>query len=161
MTAAGHEARPRRGRPALVLALCVLGGCGNDPASSHPPCEDVPAVAVGEGLDGTLSAGDRRFDGVFIDYYGLPLAAAADVVIRLSSTDLDPVLFLFDENGEVIAQAFDPEGTPPGELETARIFYEFTPGCHLIGASAFTRDTTGSYTLRLDEVQSNSVGPTD
>ena len=159
MKAAGHRPRARRAGLALATALCARGACGDGPTAGSPDCERESPIAVGDRVEGALRQGDRRFDGALIDYYALRLPSAADVVIRLSSVQLDPVLFLFGETGDVVAQAFDPDGTPSGEVETATLLAELTPGCHLIGASAWTRDTTGLYTLDVDDSTGEPAAP--
>lgn len=143
-----------------LLALSALGACGDDPVSGDPVCGEEPEVAIGGAVEGRLEPGDRRFDGSYIDYYSVRLSDAGGISLTLSSTELDPLVLLFDENGVVAAQALDPDGSAPGELETARLIRAAAAGCHLVGASSWTRDTTGTYTLQVDATGAPSTAAT-
>ena len=61
-------------------------------------------------------------------------------------TTLDLV---FDAAGTVVGQEFDPTGTPDGVEETVSLTRELSAGCHLLGASSWTPDATGTYTLTV------------
>jgi hypothetical protein len=130
--------------------VCAVVACGSDPVSGNPVCGEEPEVMIGETVEGRLQPGDRRFDGSFVDYYSVRLNSPGGISLTLSSTEMDPLVLLFDENGDVAAQAFDSAGTGPGQLETARLVRAVSAGCHLVGASSWTRDTTGAYTLEVD-----------
>ncbi len=109
-------------------------------------------MRVGDVVEGGLGPQDARFDGAPIDYFSLSIPDSADLRLTLSSSDLDPLLFLFDVNGAVTEQAFDPVGQPPGETEVAQLIHRLPPGCTLVGASAWARDAAGTYLLRVEEV---------
>lgn len=136
---------PRRVAAAVLLILCAA--CDGDITGNAPVCGEEPAVSLGVPMAGELRGGDDRLAGAFVDYYSLELPDTARLVVTLTSTELDPLLLLLDSGGAVVDQAFDPLGTAPGVEETASMTRTFTPGCHLLGASAWTPDTTGAYIL--------------
>lgn len=131
--------------------MVLFAACGEDPTAGDPICVEQPTVTVNDAVQGTLSEEDDRFAGALIDYYALQVSTTARFTVRLSSTEMNPLLLRFNELGEVTAQAFYAEGTEPGVEESPSITQSFNPGCHLLGASAFTPDTTGAYVLTVEE----------
>lgn len=142
---------PARAATSLLVAGILLAAtaCGGSPTATVPQCGSAADVAPGDSIDGTLGAGDTRFDGAFIDYYTLELDAARQITIAQASADFDPLILVFDADGEIIAQAFQHDGSPPGTLETATMTRAFDAGCFLIGASVWDRGDTGVYTLTI------------
>ena len=142
--------------PAAITARCIvavgllalLTACGDDPTSVTPPCDDARALSLGPWVDGTLNQRDRSFAGGFIDYYAVDLADSADVTLTMTSTELDPLLLVFGEDGSVLEQAFQDMGSPQGAPETARLTRAFGPGCHVLGASSWASGQTGAYRVR-------------
>lgn len=150
MTARRDAARVSRW---LCVAAAALfpSACGDDPTAIAPECEAVPALVPGEAVSGALGRSDPVYEGAHIDFYGLRLTRTTTTTLTMSSTSLDPFLYLFGPGMEVITQHFAPEPTGPGELETASVTWTLEPGCHLVGASAWTPDTTGVYRLTAEE----------
>lgn len=130
-----------------VVALALA--CGEDPTASEPVCGDQPPITVGASVEGALTEGDQRFADSYIDYYALQVDVTDRLTVTLSSTEMDPLILLFDR-GRVLEQAFHAAGSLPGVEEAPTITRSFSPGCHLLGASAFTPDTTGAYTLSVE-----------
>jgi hypothetical protein len=132
-----------------VLAV-TCAACDEDPTASRPVCTDQPTVAVGTAVQATLLAGDARLAGAYIDYYALRLDTPTRLTLRVVSVEIDPLILIFDETGQVTDQAFDddpPQGT--GEA-TVTLTRELGSGCTLIGVSSFEPDDPGAYTLAVD-----------
>lgn len=133
----------------LVVGVLLTAGCTEDPTGAPPVCGDAPRLTIGQSIDGSLSSGDRRFEGAYIDYYAILLADTTALNIRMTATDIDPFLYLFDEARAVVAQAYAANPKPSGVRETAALTGRYAPGCHLLGATSWN-DATGAYTLRLE-----------
>lgn len=131
-----------------IVALCAA--CDGDPTAGDPVCSGETQVILGTPVDGVLREDDHRFAGAYIDYYGLQVDSTARLTVRMASTELDPFLLLFDAHGDVIAQAFHAVGTLPGVEQAPSITRSFDPGCHLLGATSYTPNATGAYTLTVE-----------
>lgn len=150
--------------PVLALAALLLGyclACDGNPTGQQPVCSDEFVVEPGDIVGGRLQADDRRLAGAYIDYFALQLADAPDtLIVSVSSVELDPLLLVFVETADTMAQfqAFDSIGQPPGTEETASWVkpgdFPLPAGCHLIGASSWFPDATGAYTLTVDTTTS-------
>jgi hypothetical protein len=112
-----------------------------------PPCVDAPVLLAGPPLTGALGPGDRRRGGAFIDYYAIYPPASTTGRIQLTSTSFDPFLLLFDESGQALEQAYDPE---PGDgVRTAILIWPLERRCYLVGASSWRPDSVGGYILSV------------
>lgn len=147
MTAGPDSASPRRWL--AIAVLLAAAACGDAPTGAVPDCGEGAAIAVDGRVEGTLVQGDDRFAGGLVDYYSLQLPYAARLTTALTSTELSPLLLVFDADGDVVDQAFDPYGAPDGVEETAHLTRELAAGCHLLGASSWTPGQTGAYTLTV------------
>lgn len=138
--------------PLWVALVCivVLAACGEDPTAGEPVCDSQLGVAVGTPVEGALLDGDARFAGARIDYYALRLDDAAELTVRLSSAEIDPLLLVFGRSGDVVAQAFQAVDPGPGVVESPSLVRAFPAGCSLIGATAYDVDDTGAYTLTVE-----------
>lgn len=138
----------RRWLAAAAVASCLA--CGGDPTGAIPTCGEATRVDVGETVVGALVEGDDRFADAFIDYYSLRLSTAADLTVTMTSTELDPLLLVFDTMTATAEPVFDSIGEPPGAEETATLSRTFAAGCHLFGASSWYPDSTGAYTASIE-----------
>ncbi|MGK7313204.1 MAG: hypothetical protein ACN0LA_13275 [Candidatus Longimicrobiales bacterium M2_2A_002] len=135
-----------------LLATCLLlaaTACGGSPTATVPRCGSAPDLVPGDSVDAALGTDSDRFDGAFIDYYTLQLSGPRALRVAQSSSDFDPLLLVFDASGQIIDQAFQEDGSPPGSLETATLTRTFEAGCFLLGASVWDRGDTGGYTLTV------------
>lgn len=123
------------------------GGGGSWYGDYTPPapffgCTDAQSYSIGSTVNGTLTASDcatpqgRRFDR-----YDFTLTIAASVTIDLVSS-FDTYLYLFDADGQVIAQ--DDDG---GVGYNSRLAIYLQAGTYSIGASSYGEGATGRYTL--------------
>lgn len=143
--------------PAAITVRCIVAvgllalftACGDDPTSVTPPCDDARVLSLGPWFDATLNQRDESFAGSFIDYYAVELTDSADVTLTMTSSELDPLLLVFGEDGSVVEQAFQDMGSPKGVVETARLTETFGPGCHVLGASSWASGQTGAYRIRV------------
>ena len=146
-------ARPERPLPRWSALLCIAvlaAACGEDPTAGGPVCADQRVLTLGTPEEGVLRSGDARFAGAFIDYWALQLDEPAEVTLRMSSTEIDPLLLVFDRDGDVVAQAFQSTEPGPGVPETPSLVRAFGAGCNLIGASAYEVGDEGAYTLSVE-----------
>jgi RHS repeat-associated protein len=105
-------------------------------------------VECGATRAGTLASGDAAslsIPGSAADYYQLTGARGQTVTITLDSTDLDPVLFLWDSDCHVVAQNDDSRGG----LNSRVIYTLPKDGIYLIEATRFQRAQSGDYSLEL------------
>ena len=117
----------------------------------------APVLEPDQAASGSLGPSDDRLEGAYVDFFTLRLDAASDVVIDLSSADFSPLLHLFDAEGRVIAQAFDPWGG--GEGETAILTTTLQAACYTVAPSSWSPDETGTYTLVLTEGPGVTTAP--
>lgn len=135
----------------VAAIFAALAACGSGSPTSIPACNAASDLQISSSVEGSLAAGDDRFDGAFIDYYRVRLSASQQITVTQSSSAFDPLLLVFDSEGNVVSQAFDQTGSPPGETETATLTRAFGAGCFLLGASVWDRGDTGTYTLSVLE----------
>ncbi|HYE97181.1 MAG TPA: hypothetical protein VD962_13345 [Rubricoccaceae bacterium] len=152
---------------ALAALLLAAAGCDAGDADDNnngDPCVitndqlealaslfncDVTALRFGDPESGSLSSADCTFPSdvtnqSHIDYYGFCLSAPADVVVTMETSDFEPQLWYFDEDGRVLySDTGDEEVVLTLSLEA---------GVHVVGANSNTTDpVTGSYTIELTE----------
>ncbi|MEJ2504241.1 MAG: hypothetical protein P8177_13170 [Gemmatimonadota bacterium] len=156
---AGRDDVPPGWKYVLGAALLLLGACGDDPAMVQPGCEQVPPVYPGEPVESFLSPGDATYEGGYIDYHGLRVGPRRTLRITLASAAVEPFLYLFDADATVVAQAFAPDPSPPGETETAVLIWTLAPGCHMLGATSWVPGSTGRYRLLVEELQDPPARP--
>lgn len=97
---------------------------------------------------GQLTGADPERAGVATDYYSVLPPDSAILIVRMASPDFDPFLYLLRESGEPLAQAFDPAGEGAGG--TVTLTQAVGARCHLVGASGWSPDSQGEYTLDLE-----------
>lgn len=102
-------------------------------------------------VEGALLKGDARFAGAYIDYYSLQLDAPAQLTVRMSATDVSPVILVFASDGDVVAQAFLASDPGPGMEESPSLARAFPAGCTLIGATSYADapDAHGAYVITV------------
>ena len=157
-----HLSPPLAARAIPLLAtglLLAATACGGSPTAAVPQCGSAPDVVPDDSVDAALGTESDRFDGAFIDYYTLELSGSRTLRVTQSSSDFDPLLLVFDEAGEIIDQAFQQDGSPPGSLETATLTRTFEAGCFLLGASVWDRGDMGGYTLTVKPDTAGAEGP--
>lgn len=145
--AAGSTRRRHRAVVALLPLACAAIACAGEPTAVTPPCADTSILLAGSPLAAALGPGDRRRGGAYIDYYAIYPAGPATATVQLTSTEFDPFLILFDETGNALEQAFEPE--PGSGVRTATLTRHLDQRCYLIGASSWEADATGAYLLSL------------
>lgn len=135
-------------RSMLLLLLCSAPGCASDPTAMTPPCGEAPALIAGEPVVATLAPGNSRRGGSYIHHYTVWPDKPVDVRIEMTSAAVEPFLFLFDESGTVIAQAIAAPATRAPQA--AILEWSLTGRCYTVGASTWTANSRGPYSLRLD-----------
>lgn len=126
------------------LEECVYtdGGGGTDPAID---CSSLPAITVGQSIDGELTTSDPVFEGNYFDLYGLTLDASTEVRIDLTSRSIDAYLFLYESDGTYIDEDDDGGADLDASLTTT-----LPAGCYRIEATSYFGDETGPYTLSVN-----------
>lgn len=131
-------------RPVLCASVLLAGGCGGSPTESGPlECASGrPAISLGGSISGALEITDRQLaDGTFYDSYSLTLSQDEEITLLLTSTELDPFLYLLDESSGVIAVDDDAGGGADARVERS-----LERGCYVLYANSVTPET-GAYTL--------------
>ncbi len=129
----------------------VLSGSLSDPVSG---AQQAMAVGYGDSIQGAIS-NDRP-----LERYAFAGQAGDQVLIRMQAsgdTALDPFLYLYGPNGEIVGQDDDGGGAPDAEL--AVVLPE--DGQYSIVATRFGRDsgeTTGEYEISI--ASPNGIGGT-
>lgn len=115
---------------------------------SGPPffdCTVFQAYTIGTTVNGTLADGDCLTpDEAWMDRYQFTLATARTVTIDLTSDNFDAYLYLFNSAGTVIARNDDT-----GSVLDSRLTISLPAGTYSIGASAFSWNSGGAYSLRV------------
>lgn len=125
-----------------TLDECTNATGGDDPSVD---CSSLPAIHVGETLNGELTTSDS-FDGSFyFDLYGLTLASERQVTIGMSSTEFDTYIYLYEADGTYIDEDDDDGGGNDSSLAAT-----LPAGCYRIEASSWDYEATGAYTLTVD-----------
>jgi|GEM_PF-2115888 hypothetical protein len=144
---------PDTGRYELLATSYSNGSAGSYDLKVHAT-EPVnpPLLSTGAQLDLTervvtqtrISPGNR-----------IPLKGTADQVLNISldSTDFDTYLILQDQNGEVIGESDDREGSTNSLLQVTLP----KTGTYDLVASAFAADSAGSYQLQATEQQRSAT----
>lgn len=125
-----------------VSALDPCAGGGADPIVV---CTELPRIAVGETVVGSLDAADpTTYYWTYFDLYALHLTTRQQVTIDLGSTDIDSFLSVYAEDGALIAENDDTD------TYDASLTLDLAPGCYRVEATSFDAEETGSYTLSVD-----------
>lgn len=82
----------------------------------------------------------------YIDYYTFTLNKNTFIQIDLTSTDVNPYLYLFDEDNQII-----DENADSGENVNARLIKYLEPGIYTIGARNPIDYVFGNYNLTLNQ----------
>ncbi|HYE97180.1 MAG TPA: hypothetical protein VD962_13340 [Rubricoccaceae bacterium] len=150
---------------ALVGLLAVAGCSSGDPDDDNNDgglsaadretletalgCDTVASLSLDDAESAALSTTDcAGFNGSYIDYYGFRLTSATGVVIEMESDEMNPYLWLYNAEGDVIAQNDDIE---PVTNLNSRIQISLEAGLYAIGANNLSTGVTGAYTVRLDQ----------
>ena len=156
---------------ALFAALCALAlttsGCdlldsGDDGLSGDDldrlenlvDCNDVEAVDLNDTVTGDLDGGDCTLEELtngsdlsLADFYAFRVEDDnVDIEIEMEgeSGDIDPYLYLIDDDGDVIAS--DDDG---GGGTDARITDTVDSGIYIVVANTVADGQEGEYTLRI------------
>ena len=120
----------------------VAAGGGDDPAIS---CSALPAISVGQTINGDLSSSDDTFEGAYFDLYGLTLGSSTTVQIDAASSEFDTYLYLYQGDGTYIANNDDG-----GTGTDSSLSITLDAGCYRIEITSFFSGETGSYTLSVN-----------
>lgn len=108
-------------------------------------CEQLGPITLGSEINGTLEDGDcLSWDGVYADHFAFAVTSPRSIQIDLESSDFDAFLWLFRNQGGIVATDDDS-----GEGSNARISRVVDAGIYVILASSSAEEETGAYTLRL------------
>jgi hypothetical protein len=171
-----------RSYPVAVLCLLILAACGRpDPspagdvvetATPHLTVEELRARALeseaeadrllaelngskatGEGLSGTLAAGDaQRKSGQYFDTVSFKGEPGQTVEITYDTKGYQGVLIVVDANDKVESQT---EGPPPDAAGASQVVVRTIvdrAGTGRVLLSTSAKDATGSYQLHISKV---------
>lgn len=125
----------------------ICGG-GDESATA---CADLPPITVGGTINGELTTSDPLAPiepggtGYYYDLYGLTLASAQQVRIDESSSVIDPLLRLWDADGNFVAVNDDNATSLNSTIEMM-----LDAGCYIVEASSYDWEETGAYTLTVN-----------
>lgn len=112
---------------------------------TQDPCNVTRPIVIGQTANGTITAGDCKLsDNTPLQRYTFTLTQRTKVEIRMTSTVVDPYLFLFDNKGTLLEE--DDDG---GGGTNARIMQTLPAGSYEILANVFQDNTFGAYQLSL------------
>jgi subtilisin family serine protease len=114
----------------------------------------VPSIGVGQTVSGTLTAGDRKSQGVGhdADIYTLSLSETTSVDIDLKSTLFNPYLYLLSSSGSVLYSNDNAQNS------NARITATLDSGVYTVEATT-ANGLGGRYTLSVNTPTISSVFP--
>ncbi len=163
-----------RSRPILILSLLALLAPAAVAVAQAPPASfDTPApsyragavedlrssaatkdhtqviepITCGETVNADITTHDFQLDdGSYFDFYEFTGQAGQTVTINMTSSSVDPYLFLLDPDDNVVAED-DDSGT--GNNARIVVVLDETSDRWAIAANAFDPGSTGPYTLSL------------
>ena len=114
------------------------------PAVEHEACVNLPVVAPGSVINGTLEAGDLLWDGTWVDLFSLQIIESTNVRMTLmeDGSGIDTWLGIYDfQSGTRIIRNDDIDvdgGNYNSQLETT-----LAPGCYVVFANSYEGDDAG------------------
>ncbi len=124
------------------LTECGPGAGGSDPALT---CSTLPAITLGQPINGSLEASDPTWLGSHYDLYGLTLDAQQQVTISQTSGQIDSYLYLYEFDGTYIDEDDDSGGGFDSSLTVT-----LDAGCYRIETTSWAPGETGAYTLSVN-----------
>ncbi|MEO7997327.1 MAG: Ig-like domain-containing protein [Gemmatimonadaceae bacterium] len=113
--------------------------------SPPDPCLTVRAITVGQTVSGALASADCRLtDNSALQYFTFTLATETVLEIEMTSSAVDPYLFVADNNGNTVVE--DDDG---GTGNNARVLRSFPAGKYLLVANAYDANSFGAYQLSV------------
>lgn len=125
-----------------------------DPAFPHDVCVNLPMVAPGDVVTGTLEAGDTTWFDTWIDLYSLQITETTNIRATLveAGSGIDTYLGVWDFQAGTRLVRNDDIDYDSGDYNS-RIEYTFEPGCYIVGANSYEGDdageTGGAYELTI------------
>lgn len=124
------------------LELCTADtGGGADPSID---CSSLPAISVGQTINGELNTSDDINSGRYFDLYGLTLGSPTQVQIDAVSDPVDMYLYLYESDGTFLGE--DDDG---GTGYNSKMTPTLQAGCYRIEVTSFSDGETGVYTLSV------------
>jgi len=124
------------------------GGCTGVQCEEDcgPNCLTGTPISIGQTVNGTIATTDCTWgNGYYNDRYSFTGTAGQQITIQMSSTALDPYLYLISSGGTVLA-----EDNNSGGGTIARITYSLpSSGTYIIEADSYLANGLGTYTLTL------------
>ncbi len=120
------------------------------------PCAYLPSYTIGATATGSFKPTDCQLsDGTPIDFFALDVAATSTIELSMTSTALDPFLFVFDTTLTAVAADDDS-----GDSLNARVRVLLGPGRYFVGANAFDLGSVGRYEV-TSQLLAEEVTPCD
>lgn len=121
----------------------VDAGGGGDPSIT---CSELPAITVGQTINGELTTGDAMDSGRYFDLYGLTLGSQTQVQIDAMSDPVDTYLYLYGADGTYITENDDADSS----TFDSRISMTLDAGCYRVEMTSWGDGETGAYTLSVN-----------
>ena len=129
-------ASERDGDVEIYVMEVSEGGSGGTPLDDGDSPATATPVAVGESIEGELSAGD-------IDYFRVTVSSPGTLMASTTGST-DTYGFIEDSSGNVLSRNDDG-----GEGRNFRVSAAVEPGTYYIGVRGYDDSSTGPYTLTL------------
>lgn len=109
------------------------------------PCLTIRPLTVGQTFSGTLAAADCKLaDNSAIQNFTFTLTTETVLEIEMTSTVVDPYLYVLDANGKILAE--DDDGGPG---INARVLHLFPAGKYFVVANTFDANSYGPFQLTV------------
>jgi len=157
VTAEANTGRPRTG--VIDVAGQRLTFSQEGSATACAPS----MINIGQSITGALSTDDCRAEQsgraeAAMDRYAFAARAGQRIRIDLTSTaNIDPFVYLFGPDGEVLGQDDDSGGNLNSRFPATGFFLLPATGVYTIGATSFSQNVTGAYTVTLSDNASAST----
>ena len=139
-----------RGATAAATTAGVGGVVATQASLGNNQGGSIPAVRVGETVNGSLSSSDSLYpDGSYFKFYQFTAPAGQVITIDLASDDFDPVLIV--RGDDLDASVINDDGGPGCSSRISRSFPSRGPYRILVNSTSDPEKQTGRFSLSITQ----------